>query len=190
MIQLVLLCSCVLQGEEPFPENILTYVTRTSSLSYPPVSQVQSPEALPLRTLGRLQPDELSPQADSSADRLRPMAARVAYTAPRPPVLAGESDLGSRYILRNPSRAPRPSSVLVAPQKWLSPPGHPQDPLSTGDGESACHPGSYASGGLTSLVLVLLFSYLLGACPAWKEGVAGRPRCEGGTLGPPAIPYR
>ncbi|XP_063106918.1 receptor-type tyrosine-protein phosphatase N2 isoform X2 [Cavia porcellus] len=121
------------KGEEPFPENILTYVTRTSSLSYPPVSQVQSPEALPLRTLGRLQPDELSPQADSSADRLRPMAARVAYTAPRPPVLAGESDLGSRYILRNPSRAPRPSSVLVAPQKWLSPPGHPQDPLSTGD---------------------------------------------------------
>ncbi|KAM6168169.1 receptor-type tyrosine-protein phosphatase N2 [Erethizon dorsatum] len=122
------------KDEAPFPENILTYVTRTSALTYPPMTRVQHPGAFPLRTLSRLQPDELSLKADSSVDRQHLMAALGAYTARRPPVLTREGDPGLRYILRNPSRAPKPLSALAAPQKWLSPPGDPQDPLSTGDG--------------------------------------------------------
>uniref|UniRef100_A0A8C2UII7 Protein tyrosine phosphatase receptor type N2 n=2 Tax=Chinchilla lanigera TaxID=34839 RepID=A0A8C2UII7_CHILA len=123
------------KDEVPFAENILTYMSRASALTYPPMTQVQHSEAFPLRTLSRLQPDELSPKADSSLDRQHLMAARGTYTARRPPVLARQGDPGPRYILHNPSRVPRPLSALAAPQKWLSPPGDPQDPLSTGDEE-------------------------------------------------------
>ncbi|XP_023568539.1 receptor-type tyrosine-protein phosphatase N2 isoform X2 [Octodon degus] len=120
------------EEEAPFPENILAYMTRASSLTYPPTSQIQYPEAFPLQTLSRLQPDELSPKEDSSVDRQHLMAALGTYTARRPSVPAREGGPGPRHILHSPSRVPRPLSVLAAPQKWLLPLEALQEPLATG----------------------------------------------------------
>ncbi|EHB17933.1 Receptor-type tyrosine-protein phosphatase N2 [Heterocephalus glaber] len=122
------------KGELPFPENILSYVAHKSALTYPPETRAQNPKAFPLRTISQLQPDQLSPKADSSVDRQHLMEALGTYTVRMPPALAREGDPGPRYILRSPSRAPRPLSALAPPQKWLSAPGDTQQPLSTGNG--------------------------------------------------------
>jgi hypothetical protein len=124
-----------LQGEDPFPKSILTYVAHTSALTYPPSTRAKYPESLPLRTLSRLQPDELSPKADSSVDRQHLIAALSAYAAQRPLVSPGEGDPGLRYLIRNPSRTLRPLSAPTASQRRPSPPGDPKDPPSMGDGE-------------------------------------------------------
>lgn len=122
------------KDEAPFPENILSYMARKSTLTYPPMTRVQNPEPFPQRTFSRLQPDQLSPKVDSSMDRQHLMAALGTYVARIPPVPTREGDPGPRYILRSPSRALRPLSALAAPQKWLMPPGDPQETLSTGNG--------------------------------------------------------
>ncbi|XP_073916021.1 receptor-type tyrosine-protein phosphatase N2 isoform X3 [Castor canadensis] len=121
------------KGEDPFPKSILTYVAHTSALTYPPSTRAKYPESLPLRTLSRLQPDELSPKADSSVDRQHLIAALSAYAAQRPLVSPGEGDPGLRYLIRNPSRTLRPLSAPTASQRRPSPPGDPKDPPSMGD---------------------------------------------------------
>ncbi|XP_008063036.2 receptor-type tyrosine-protein phosphatase N2-like, partial [Carlito syrichta] len=122
------------EGDDPFPESILTYVAHTSALTYPPGPRVELPEDLSLRTLSQLQPDELSPKVDSSVDRHHLMAALSAYTAQRPLVPPRDGDLGPRYLLRAPPRISRPLLAAVAPQKWPSPPGDPTDAASKGEG--------------------------------------------------------
>nr|XP_051713007.1 receptor-type tyrosine-protein phosphatase N2 isoform X3 [Oryctolagus cuniculus] len=122
------------EGDGPFPESILTYVAHTSALTYPPVPRAKYPEDLPLRTFSRLQPDELTPKVDSGVDRQHLMAALSAYTAQRPPAASREGDPGLQYLLRDPSRAPRPFSAPAVPQQWSSPPGDPKDP-SMDDGD-------------------------------------------------------
>ncbi|XP_057158777.1 receptor-type tyrosine-protein phosphatase N2 isoform X8 [Pan paniscus] len=122
------------EGDDRFSESILTYVAHTSALTYPPGPRTQLREDLLPRTLGQLQPDELSPKVDSGVDRHHLMAALGAYAAQRPPAPPGEGSLEPQYLLRAPSRMPRPLLAPAAPQKWPSPLGDPEDPSSTGDG--------------------------------------------------------
>ncbi|PNI36031.1 PTPRN2 isoform 4 [Pan troglodytes] len=122
------------EGDDRFSESILTYVAHTSALTYPPGPRTQLREDLLPRTLGQLQPDELSPKVDSGVDRHHLMAALGAYAAQRPPAPPGEGSLEPQYLLRAPSRMPRPLLAPAAPQKWPSPLGDREDPSSTGDG--------------------------------------------------------
>ncbi|XP_032609129.1 receptor-type tyrosine-protein phosphatase N2 isoform X2 [Hylobates moloch] len=122
------------EGDDRFSESILTYVAHTSALTYPPGPRAQLPEDLLPRTLSQLQPDELSPKVDSGVDRHHLMAALGAYAARRPPAPPGEGSLEPQYLLRAPSRMPRPLLAPATPQKWPSPLGDPEDPSSTGDG--------------------------------------------------------
>ncbi|XP_058516636.1 receptor-type tyrosine-protein phosphatase N2 [Ochotona princeps] len=116
------------EGYSPFPDSILTYVAHTSALTYPPVSRMKYPEELSPRAFSRLQPDELSPKVDSSMDRQHLIAALSAYTAQRSPATSREGDPGLQYLLRAPSRAPRPFLAPSVSQKWSSPPEDPKDP--------------------------------------------------------------
>ncbi|XP_047418207.1 receptor-type tyrosine-protein phosphatase N2 isoform X2 [Sciurus carolinensis] len=121
------------KGEDPFPESVLTYVAHTSALTYPPVTRAKYPENFPLRTLSRLQPDELSPKVDSSMDRQHLIAALGAYAARRPPSVPKEGDTGPQYLLHKPLRVPRPLLAAAAPKKWPSSPEDLKGPLSRGD---------------------------------------------------------
>nr|XP_048293653.1 receptor-type tyrosine-protein phosphatase N2 [Myodes glareolus] len=116
------------KGEDSFPDNILTYVAHTSALTYP-ATRVKYPDNL-LRPLSRLQPDELSPKADSDVDKQQLIAALGAYTAQSPP---GENDPGPQYLLHNPVRSSRPFSAPAASQRWSFPSGDSKDSLSMGD---------------------------------------------------------
>uniref|UniRef100_A0A2K5VXH1 Protein-tyrosine phosphatase receptor IA-2 ectodomain domain-containing protein n=1 Tax=Macaca fascicularis TaxID=9541 RepID=A0A2K5VXH1_MACFA len=122
------------EGDDRFSKSILTYVAHTSVLTYPPGPQAQLPEDLLPRTLSQLQPDELSPKVDSSVERHHLMAALGAYAAQRPPAPPGKGSLEPQYLLRTPSRMPRPLLSPAVPQKWPSPLGDPEDPPSTGEG--------------------------------------------------------
>ncbi|XP_077007683.1 receptor-type tyrosine-protein phosphatase N2 isoform X2 [Tamandua tetradactyla] len=147
-----------IKSDDPFPENILTYVTQTSkgsssALTYPPMSPANYPEELPLQTLSQLQPDELSPKVDSGLDKQNLIAALSAYAAQKPPTPslgrdsalltppAGpfqeapstEGALGALHLLRARLRAPRPVSAPATLQRWPSAPVDPGDPLGTGD---------------------------------------------------------
>ncbi|XP_008821403.1 receptor-type tyrosine-protein phosphatase N2 [Nannospalax galili] len=117
------------QGEDTFPESILTYRAHTAALTYPPATRVKYPDSL-LQPLSQLQPDELSPKADSGVDRQQLITALGAYTAQRPP---GENDPGPQYFLHSPSRASRPLLAPAASQRRPLPPGDPKDPPSMGD---------------------------------------------------------
>nr|XP_040147134.1 receptor-type tyrosine-protein phosphatase N2 isoform X5 [Ictidomys tridecemlineatus] len=121
------------QGKDPFPKSVLTYVAHTAALTYPPTARDKYPENFPLRTLSRLQPDELSPKVDSTVDRQHLMAALGAYAARRPPLVPQEGDPDPQYLLQDPSRVPRPLWVAAPPQKWLSSPEDPRGPLSADD---------------------------------------------------------
>uniref|UniRef100_A0A8C6RP75 Protein-tyrosine phosphatase receptor IA-2 ectodomain domain-containing protein n=1 Tax=Nannospalax galili TaxID=1026970 RepID=A0A8C6RP75_NANGA len=116
-------------GEDTFPESILTYRAHTAALTYPPATRVKYPDSL-LQPLSQLQPDELSPKADSGVDRQQLITALGAYTAQRPP---GENDPGPQYFLHSPSRASRPLLAPAASQRRPLPPGDPKDPPSMGD---------------------------------------------------------
>ncbi|XP_069853267.1 receptor-type tyrosine-protein phosphatase N2 isoform X2 [Dipodomys merriami] len=93
------------KGQDPFPDNVLTYVARASALSYPPG----------LRASGRLQPDKLSPEEDIGVDRRRP---------PGPP---REGSPALRYFLHNPASVPRLRPAPEAAKKQPSPAGGPGD---------------------------------------------------------------
>uniref|UniRef100_A0A8C6ACZ3 Uncharacterized protein n=1 Tax=Marmota marmota marmota TaxID=9994 RepID=A0A8C6ACZ3_MARMA len=120
-------------GKDPFPESVLTYVAHTAALTYPPMTRDKYPENFPLRTLSRLQPDELSPKVDSKVDRQHLIAALGAYAARRPPLVPKEGDPDPQYLLQNPSRVPRPLLVAAPLQKWPSSPEDPRGPLSSDD---------------------------------------------------------
>nr|XP_034491292.1 receptor-type tyrosine-protein phosphatase N2 [Marmota flaviventris] len=121
------------QGKDPFPESVLTYVAHTAALTYPPMTRDKYPENFPLRTLSRLQPDELSPKVDSNVDRQHLIAALGAHAARRPPLVPKEGDPDPQYLLKNPSRVPRPLLVAAPLQKWPSSPEDPRGPLSSDD---------------------------------------------------------
>ncbi|XP_012513556.1 PREDICTED: receptor-type tyrosine-protein phosphatase N2 [Propithecus coquereli] len=122
------------EAADTFPESILTYAAHTPALTYPAGPRAQLPEALPLQTLNRPQPDQLSPQVDGSVDGHHLMAALSAYAARRPPVPPREGDLGPQYLLHVPPRLPRPLLAPATPQKWPSPPGDPKVTPGTEEG--------------------------------------------------------
>ncbi|XP_065739707.1 receptor-type tyrosine-protein phosphatase N2 [Phocoena phocoena] len=138
------------QGEDPPADSVLTFVARTSALTYAPASRADFPGDRPLRTLRRLQPDELSPKVAGGADRQSLVAALGAYAARKPPAPPRDGDPATRKLVRAPWREPRVLSAPAAPQKWPSPPD-PRDALGTDDGScpgrasealSTCAPGS------------------------------------------------
>ncbi|XP_036719782.1 receptor-type tyrosine-protein phosphatase N2 [Balaenoptera musculus] len=121
------------QGEDPPADSALTFVARTSALTYAPASRADFPGDRPLRTLRRLQPDELSPKVAGGADRQSLVAALGAFAARKPPAPPRDGDPAPRNLVRAPWREPRVLSAPAAPQKWLSPPD-PRDALGTDDG--------------------------------------------------------
>lgn len=123
-----------LQGEDPPADSVLTFVARTSALTYAPASRADFPGDRPLRTLRRLQPDELSPKVAGGADRQSLVAALGAYAARKPPAPPRDGDPATRKLVRAPWREPRVLSAPAAPQKWPSPPD-PRDALGTDDGK-------------------------------------------------------
>nr|XP_003420784.1 receptor-type tyrosine-protein phosphatase N2 [Loxodonta africana] len=127
-----------IKSDGAFPESVLTYVAQmskgsSSALTYPPMSRAGYPEDLPLRTLGPLQPDELSPKVDSDLNTQNLMAALSAYAAQRPAAPPEEEDLGVMYLLQARLRALRPDSAPAALQKWPFALRDPKEPPSTGD---------------------------------------------------------
>ena len=123
-----------LQGEDPPADSALTFVARTSALTYAPASRADFPGDRPLRTLRRLQPDELSPKVAGGADRQSLVAALGAFAARKPPAPPRDGDPAPRNLVRMPWREPRVLSAPAAPQKWPSPPD-PRDALGTDDGK-------------------------------------------------------
>ncbi|XP_007464053.1 PREDICTED: receptor-type tyrosine-protein phosphatase N2 [Lipotes vexillifer] len=121
------------QGEDPPADSVLTFVSRTSALTYAPTSRFDFPGDRPLRTLRRLQPDELSPKVAGGADRQSLVAALGAYAARKPPAPPRDGDPAPRKLVRTPWREPRVLSAPAAPQKWPSPPD-PRDAVGTDDG--------------------------------------------------------
>ncbi|XP_022432078.1 receptor-type tyrosine-protein phosphatase N2-like isoform X2 [Delphinapterus leucas] len=121
------------QGEDPPADSVLTFVARTSALTYAPASRADFPGDRPLRTLRRLQPDELSPKVAGGADRQSLVAALGAYAARKPPAPPRDGDPATRKLVRAPWQEPRVLSAPAAPQKWPSPPD-PRDALGTDDG--------------------------------------------------------
>ncbi|KAM9077142.1 receptor-type tyrosine-protein phosphatase N2 [Megaptera novaeangliae] len=124
------------QGEDPPADSALTFVARTSALTYAPAPRADFPGDRPLRTLRRLQPDELSPKVAGGADRQSLVAALGAFAARKPPAPPRDGDPAPRNLVRAPWREPRVLSAPAAPQKWPSPPD-PRDALGTDDGNRA-----------------------------------------------------
>ncbi|XP_066897833.1 receptor-type tyrosine-protein phosphatase N2 isoform X7 [Kogia breviceps] len=120
------------QGEDPPADSVLTFVARTSALTYAPASRANFPGDRPLRTLRRLQPDELSPKVAGGADRQSLVAALGAYAARKPPAPPRDGDPAPRNLVRAPWREPRVLSAPADPRKWASPPD-PGDALGTDD---------------------------------------------------------
>ncbi|XP_036755479.2 receptor-type tyrosine-protein phosphatase N2 isoform X3 [Manis pentadactyla] len=120
------------QVEDPLAVSMLTYMAQTSALTFAPAPRVDYPRVRPLRTLGRLQPDQLSPKVDSGTDRQNLVAALGAYAARKSLVPPRESELEPHNLLHAPWRAARVLPVPAAPQTWPSPPGDPKVPLRAG----------------------------------------------------------
>ncbi|XP_012668413.1 receptor-type tyrosine-protein phosphatase N2 [Otolemur garnettii] len=122
------------EGADSLPESILTYMARTSALTYPPGPQAQLPEGLQLQTFSQAQLDELSPKVDGGMDTHHLVAALGAYAAQRLPASSREGDLGPQHFLHVPPQVPRPLSALATSQKWPLPPGDPKEKPGTGEG--------------------------------------------------------
>lgn len=112
-------------------------MAQTSALTYAPMPREDYPAGHPLRTLSRLQPDELSPKVVGSVDRQNLVAALGAYAAQKHPPPPREGDPGLHNLLHAPWREPRVLSAPATPQKWPLSPGDPKHPLGRGDGKSA-----------------------------------------------------
>ncbi|XP_043445981.1 receptor-type tyrosine-protein phosphatase N2 isoform X4 [Prionailurus bengalensis] len=121
------------QGEDPLADSVLTFMAQTSALTYAPGPGADYPGGRPLRTPGRLQPDELSPKVDGNVNRQKLIAALGAYAARKPPVPHGEGDPWPRNPLHAPWKTPRVLSAPVEPRKWPSPPGGPKPPEAMSD---------------------------------------------------------
>ncbi|XP_070474196.1 receptor-type tyrosine-protein phosphatase N2 isoform X6 [Equus przewalskii] len=121
------------EGEDALAESVLTYVAQTSALTYAPMPREDYPAGHPLRTLSRLQPDELSPKVVGSVDRQNLVAALGAYAAQKHPPPPREGDPGLHNLLHAPWREPRVLSAPATPQKWPLSPGDPKHPLGRGD---------------------------------------------------------
>ncbi|XP_070373014.1 receptor-type tyrosine-protein phosphatase N2 isoform X4 [Equus asinus] len=121
------------EGEDALAESVLTYVAQTSALTYAPMPREDYPAGHPLRTLSRLQPDELSPKVVGSVDRQNLVAALGAYVAQKHPPPPREGDPGLHNLLHAPWREPRVLSAPATPQKWPLSPGDPKHPLGRGD---------------------------------------------------------
>lgn len=138
---LLLFCSSALQDEDPRAESALTYVAQTSALTYAPASRARYLASGPLRTLSRLQPDELSPKVDGGVEKRNLVAALGAYLAMKPPETPKKGDPRPNK-LQFPWRVPRVPSAAVAPQKWSAPPEDLKDTPGAGDGKSDSAPRS------------------------------------------------
>ncbi|XP_058579615.1 receptor-type tyrosine-protein phosphatase N2 isoform X6 [Neofelis nebulosa] len=121
------------QGEDPLADSVLTFMAQTSALTYAPGPGADYPGGRPLRTPGRLQPDELSPKVDGNVKRQKLIAALGAYAARKPPAPHGEGDPWPRNPLHAPWKTPRVLSAPVEPRKWPSPPGAPKLPQAMSD---------------------------------------------------------
>ncbi|XP_019514641.1 PREDICTED: receptor-type tyrosine-protein phosphatase N2 isoform X3 [Hipposideros armiger] len=115
------------QGEDPLAGSVLNYVAQTPALTYAPASRAGYPASGPLRTLGRLQPDELSPKVDGGVEKRNLVAALGAYLAMKPPETPQKGDPRPNK-LQFPWMVPRDPSAPVAPRKWSPPPEDPEDP--------------------------------------------------------------
>ncbi|XP_053754647.1 receptor-type tyrosine-protein phosphatase N2 isoform X3 [Panthera pardus] len=121
------------QGEDPLADSVLTFMAQTSALTYAPGPGADYPGGRPLRTPGRLQPDELSPKVDGNVNRQKLIAALGAYAARKPPAPHGEGDPWPRNPLHAPWKTPRVLLAPVEPRKWPSPPGDPKLPQAMSD---------------------------------------------------------
>ncbi|KAI4585297.1 hypothetical protein MJG53_006831 [Ovis ammon polii x Ovis aries] len=121
------------QGEDPLADSMLTFVAQTSALTYAPAARADLAGGRPLRTLRRLQPDELSPKVAGGVDRQRLVAALGAYAARKAPAPSRDGDPAPRGLVRAPWRAPRVLAAPAAPQRWPSP-ADPRDAPVTDDG--------------------------------------------------------
>lgn len=115
------------QGEDPLAGSVLNYVAQTPALTYAPASRAGYPASGPLRTLGRLQPDELSPKVDGGVEKRNLVAALGAYLAMKPPETPQKGDPRPNK-LQFPWMVPRDPLAPVAPRKWSPPPEDPEDP--------------------------------------------------------------
>ncbi|KAM9698935.1 receptor-type tyrosine-protein phosphatase N2 isoform 1-T1 [Dama dama] len=120
------------QGEDPLADSVLTFVAQTSALTYAPAARADFAGGRPLRTLHRLQPDELSPKVAGGVDRQRLVAALGAYAARKAAAPARDGDPEPRGLVRTPWRAARVLSAPVAPQRRPSP-ADPRDAPVTDD---------------------------------------------------------
>ncbi|XP_065794778.1 receptor-type tyrosine-protein phosphatase N2 isoform X2 [Muntiacus reevesi] len=120
------------QGEDPLADSVLTFVAQTSALTYAPAARADFAGGRPLRTLHRLQPDELSPKVAGGVDRQRLVAALGAYAARKAAAPARDGDPEPRGFVRAPWRAARVLSAPAAPQRWPSP-ADPRDAPVTDD---------------------------------------------------------
>lgn len=132
-------CPPPLQGEDPLADSVLTFVAQTSALTYAPAARADFAGGRPLRTLHRLQPDELSPKVAGGVDRQRLVAALGAYAARKAAAPARDGDPEPRGLVRVPWRAARVLSAPAAPQRWPSP-ADPRDAPVTDDGK---HPAPF-----------------------------------------------
>uniref|UniRef100_A0A452F7R6 Protein tyrosine phosphatase receptor type N2 n=1 Tax=Capra hircus TaxID=9925 RepID=A0A452F7R6_CAPHI len=175
------------QGEDPLADSMLTFVAQTSALTYAPAARADLAGGRPLRTLRRLQPDELSPKVAGGVDRQRLVAALGAYAAQKAPAPSRDGDPAPRGLVRAPWRAPRVlSAAPAAPQRWPSP-ADPRDAPVTDDEarvqtllkDLRKRPASVE--GLSALDMDEVARALASAMPS--GGVAGVPGAAGRSSG-------